>query len=121
MFTQNPQSAKTKVELPTWLQFLKASGKKSLPKRFLVSLIWKPGKWDNFTLQTEKFRLRIPADNAYFKELQANLETLCDKDIALFIAISDRDEGTYTLETKEDEPGHWDFIGENGVKWQPPN
>lgn len=105
-------------KLPTFRQWLKAQGKKKIPQAVLCNLIWTPGKWQNFTLETERFRLRIAEDNPYFAYLKTGIATLSDNDYALFVHPVDRDKGTFTLSAKADEPGVWQPVGENGWKWE---
>ncbi len=115
---QSPTSTgEVREKLPTLKQWLKTQGKKAIPKRFLVSLVWEPNQWRNYTLQTEKFRVRVSEGDPIFEALQTGLSTLLDMEYALMLEVTDREKGAFQIIGNPQEPGHWNHITDTGHKW----
>lgn len=114
----NSQGHSDRAEkLPTLRQYLRTSGKKQLPKCFLVRLVWFPGQWSNYTLQTEHFRLRVPDKHPLFPALREFVGDSDSSEIPIGIEVTDREKCEFTL-TRPKEKGAWTFIGDQGMRWQ---
>lgn len=102
---------------PTLRQFLKLVGQKKLPKIFPVFVIWTPGAFNSFTIETEKFRILVPSGNAVYNQLQAEIEELTLSDSTIAIEILDRKKNSWTFaECKE--PGSWTELGSSGYRFE---
>lgn len=115
MFNRETQSG-TRDKLPTLRQFLKSKGNRKIPRSFLVTVIWKPGEWDNFTLETESFRLRVNKGDEMYPLLDEFTADPKTADVPVAITICDRQKGTWMFIPSEEE-GAWSEIGSNGLKW----
>lgn len=108
-------------KLPTLRQWIKAQGKKAIAKRFLVSLVWEPNQWSNYTLETERFKVRVSKGDPVFEALSKNLPRLLDEEQAFFVEIVNREKGAFKLVANPNEPGHWEHITDTGHKWVVPS
>ena len=103
-------------KLPTISQFIKKNKKPANNIRRPVSLCWIPGKFDNFTLQTDRFRVIINRNHPFYTPLQeffANSETA---ETPMSVEITDWDKGSYML-TENKSRGMWQAIGNSGYRW----
>ena len=101
---------------PTIAQYIKANKKPKARVRRVVDLCWLPGKFDNFTLQTDLFRVIITPRNVLYSGLQeffANCETA---ETAIGVEIADWDKGSYMLYEPR-EKGLWAELGNSGYRW----
>lgn len=101
---------------PTFAQFLKSLGKRKLRKQYLVLLVWVPGTWDNYTLETECFRLRITSTHPLYEQLKEGFEHLTLGEHTLAIQVTDRTRGNFKV-IEATEEGSWQLIGDNGFKF----
>lgn len=106
----------TSEKLPTLKQYLKQVGKRKIKAQFFVTLIWKPGQWDNFTLQTEDFRYRVGKTSGLYGLLLQHLDELVDNEQAIAITISEDRKTIGIVPMKE--RGNWVPIGENGLRFE---
>ena len=101
-------------KLPSLKQYLKSIGKKKLSPAFVVSKIWKPGTWPNYTFETESFRVRINKGSAIYRSLEATLEDLIGDECCLAIRVDDRDRGVFTIISLDNERTSWAPLGDSG-------
>jgi len=104
-------------KLPTLLQYLKSVGKKKIPDRFIVMLIWKPGNFPNYTLQTEKFRAQIQKDTELYKILPTLITHCISEETTFALEIVDRDKGAIKLHPST-EKGFWKDVGTTGLRFE---
>ena len=103
-------------KLPTISQYVKRTKKPKATVKRVVDLCWTPGKFDNFTLQTDLFRVIISNKHPFYRGLQeffANRETA---ETSIGIQISDWDKGSYMLYEPK-ESGMWQELGNSGYRW----
>lgn len=117
----NTESQDVKPEkLPTLAQFLKRTKETKSKIQSRVTLIWLPGKFNNFTLQTEYYRVIISPKHPLYGHLRAfNNAGNESNDIGFDIAITDWTKGSYMLVPNE-RNGNWTEIGESGLRWHEP-
>lgn len=103
-------------KLPTIAQFIRRNKRPKTNVKSVVQLCWIPGKFDNFTLQTERFRVIISKKHAFYtglSEFFANSETA---ETPIAVEITDWDKGAYMLYEPK-ESGLWQQIGNSGYRW----
>lgn len=114
---QGQECESAKIEkLPTLRQFLKLKGKQKLPNRFTVFLIWLPGKFPNYTLQTEAFRFQIVKDSPLFPILKSAIDEMMDEEKTIALEITDRETAKVKIHASN-EKGAWESLGETGLKF----
>lgn len=102
---------------PTIRQFIKANKKPKANVRCTVNLVWVPGKFDNFTLTTDRFRVIITPKHAFYRGLQEFFANSQTAETPIGIEITDWDKGAYMLyEPKEN--GCWGELGDSGYVWR---
>lgn len=112
-YEENPTASE---KLPTLKQFLAKKGKGKLREMYWVRVIWKPGKWDNFTLETEAFRVRLQPTSGLYGLLKENLDAMIDSDQAIGIKIMDTD-GRIGMRP-DPSKGTWVPLGDNGYRFE---
>lgn len=103
-------------KLPTIGQFVKRNSKPKTNVKLITKLCWLPGKFDNFTLQTERFRVIITPKHPFYRGLQdffANSETA---ETPIGIEITDWTRGAYMLYEPQ-QKGMWQELGNSGYRW----
>lgn len=103
-------------KLPSVAQWIKTVSAEALEPVRLVKLIWIPNLYDNYSLDTEAFRVRVKPGNYLFDILQQHLEEWVEGDIVLAIKIEGRKIPKITLMTLDSEQCDWDSIGDYGWK-----
>jgi hypothetical protein len=102
---------------PTISQFIKSTKKPKANVRAIVNLVWLPGKFDNFTLVTDRFRAIITPKHVFYGGLQeffANNETA---ETPIGIEITDWDKKAYMLYEPQ-ASGLWRELGNTGYRWE---
>lgn len=89
-------------KLPTIREFLKTHGKKKLANSYPVSKVWKPGKFPNYSIETEKFRVSITENNPMFKAFGEFLTATVDGERGLAIVVDDERNGAFNIISLED-------------------
>lgn len=116
MFEYEESASSEFPKLPTFAQWCKtASVQEAKPIRF-VKKVWVPGRFDNFTLETEVFRLRIGPTSGLYSAFRDLLEAFVSRDAALAIEVVDKDEGLYKLKEIESESSFWFPLGDYGFE-----
>lgn len=119
MFTED-YSAPKRETLPTVAQYLKTLPKntKALQQLFSVDIVWIPGKFDNFTLQTHAFRMIIPPKHPLYEHLTNALNS--DEGLNSIghfrIKIKDRETGDFILQPSK-KKGQWEPIAKSGFRF----
>lgn len=102
--------------LPTVNQWIKTVSKECAEATRIVKLIWTPNMYENYSLDTEAFRLRVSPNHFLFQILEDNLEDWVNADTVLALEIEKLKIPKVTLITLDDEQCEWDVLGENGFK-----
>lgn len=119
LFNTNTQDVKPE-KLPTLSQYIKRTAKTKRKSTQRVLLIWLPGKFDNFTLQTELCRVIISPKHPLYGHLRAfNSAGNESNEIGFNLEITDFDKASYML-VPHDRDGSWTAIGESGIRWHEP-
>ena len=101
-------------KLPTFMQWCKsATVQEARPLRY-VKKVWVPGKFDNFTVETEVFRLRISPSSELYSALKDHLQEFESTDAALAIEVLDTANYRFKLKHIESERAIWVGLGQNG-------
>lgn len=112
-FSEPPKEKK-----PTLLQYLKTTKDVKFPFHSRIDLIWLPGTFNNFTLETELFRCSVTDRNPLYSILNGSgWGTVIDSETALLLCVMDST-GVYTLE-ESTFYGKYKSIGNLGVKFEP--
>lgn len=103
-------------KLPTLLQYLKKIGKEPIAQRHMVTVVWKPNQFPNYTFETEYYKVRISDKNAIYGELKSFLHDCYMSNRPLAIAISEDRDGSFEFVEAERENVEWETLGENGYR-----
>lgn len=105
-------------KLPTLLQFLKLLGKKKIANSYAVAKVWKPGKFPNFSIETEKFRISIAENNPAFKAFSEFLDTCVSESKGFAILVDEDRKGGFEITTLNDD---WSVeeLGDRGFRFYP--
>ena len=103
-------------KVPTFAQYCKAHGEKARNHTSVVTLIWKPNAYPNYTFQTEKFRLRIRTTEGNREQLANLLQTAIEESICLAVTILDPKAYTFTIDSHESETVNWTQLGDSGYR-----
>lgn len=105
-------------KVPTIAQFVKRTKKPKANVKCIVEVVWLPGKFNNFTLQTARFRVIITPKHVFYNPLReffANSETA---ETPIGVEISDWNSGSYMLYEPANK-GLWQELGSAGYRWNP--
>ena len=100
--------------LPSLRQYLKSVGAGKLPPRFIVTTIWKPNQFPNWTFETEKFRVRIKSHTHLGKLLHSSFGEWEESEPVIAIKIVSKDEATFEIVDIPGERAKWSGLGETG-------
>jgi len=117
----NTEAKDVKPEkLPTLAQFLKRNRQQKRLLTQKVLLIWLPGKFNNFTLQTEHCRVIVSPKHPLYGHLRA-FDTAGNEsnEIGFNLEITDWSEGSYML-IPHGRNGSWSELGKSGIVWNEP-
>lgn len=106
-------SGDERPKLPTLRQWLKTQPKE-LPKTlFSVKFVWLPNVYDNITLETDEFRVRVGDKSPIYKEFVEMVDNCCKNDMPIAVDLSNEEE-LFELVELEDYLAQWKTVGENG-------
>ena len=107
------------IKLPTFSKYLQENaGTKKLSQSFTIEVIWLPGKYPNFTLQTHAFRLSVSNKHPLYKGIEDYVAWI-PKDEAIFvpkIKITNAETGEYEVIQCTKIKGVWQRIGSVGFR-----
>lgn len=72
---------------PTLRQYVAANKGKSMPKRFLVTKVWTPGKYPSYTVETEHFRASVGKNTPIGDLLRSSWEELTRSETPTFLEL----------------------------------
>lgn len=109
-------------KLPTLKQYVSSLPKtsKALQQTFQVEIVWLPGKFDNFTLQTHAFRLVITPKHPLYEQLAIAFDDLEEFGANRSIGLDIKDRTTLSFEVAEmpTKRGVWKQIGQSGFRFE---
>lgn len=80
-----------KGKKPTLRQFLKENADLSFPYLSGIEIVWFPGQWDNFSLETSTFRASIAPSHGLYEVVDTSIVRVLEStDTKLLLAIEDR-------------------------------
>lgn len=109
-----------KEKAPTLLQYLKSNADHVFPIVSTIRVIWYPGNWENYSIETDAFRAGITPKHALFEPMEMHLtKRLIDTETALLLSVMDA-KGTICF-TESSLYGHYSAIGVSGFKFNETN
>lgn len=111
-----PGKEPKKPKKPTLFQYIKQNKDVEYPITAPIETIWFPGNWDNYSVETDKFRASINPNHPLYKALDVNIVKHCeDVPTALLIELQDN-EGTICFR-ESNLYGDWKAIGNAGYRF----
>jgi hypothetical protein len=102
--------------LPTLRQYLNLRKNKTIPRSFLVTLVWLPNKFPSYAFECDKFRLSIPTKSALGKSLSTHLDSVVRSDMAFTLGVVVEEGKAPTVTFKQStEKVTWAVIGEDPI------
>ena len=81
-----------KPKKPTLYQFIKELKDDDFPKLSRVELLWFPGRWDNYSIETSVYRASITGNHPLYPMLEGNAVKVFEStDTAILLGIRERD------------------------------
>jgi len=102
---------------PTLKQFLKTTAKSKYRSDGVVEIVWLPGQFKNITLQTDSFRVLISETHVFYEPLKKILGNIGENTNGFRVEISDWKSGEYILHELSDDEGHWEHVGDKGLRF----
>jgi hypothetical protein len=107
-----------KVKLPTLLQFIKKLPNDAYPLIQRINVMWFPGAYDNYTLETSEFRCQVSSTHPLYPLLnKVGYKTFIECECAVLVSVIDSS-GTISL-LESNVYGKYSNIGSIGVKFIP--
>ena len=103
-------------KVPTFAQYCKAHGETAQNHTSLVTLIWKPNAFPNYTFQTEKFKLRIRVDEDNREALADLVQDTIEEGKCIAVTILDPKAYTFSIDEHSSESVVWTQLGDSGFK-----
>ena len=105
-----------KEKLPTLFEFLKQNNELKYPFHSPLRIIWFPGTWNNYSLESNRFRVSIETNHPLYSAIDAGIVRLLEEtDTALLIELMD---GQGTIGIRESNLyGRYSRIGNAGYKF----
>lgn len=104
-------------KLPTLTQYLKKVPKKQkLPDLYIVTKIWYPNNYPNFSLETEYFMVRVKEDTQLGTELLQYWDQMEEEEWCLALRVTNRSFAEFELVNHETERCTWEDLGRYGRK-----
>lgn len=104
-------------KLPTIGQYIKSTRPDEIQLKGLVELVWFPGKFKNFTLQTEFCRAIITPNHLLYSGLRLYFADIPELPCEMYLEITDIKQQSYMLTEGREHVGYWETIGDSGVRW----
>lgn len=102
-------------KLPTLTQYLKKVPKKQeLPDLYIVTKIWYPNNYPNFSLETEQFMVRVKEDTQLGTELLQYWDQMEEEEWCLALRVTNRSFAEFELVNHETERCTWEDLGKFG-------
>jgi hypothetical protein len=102
--------------VPTLRQWLKTVGNGKIAQRHIVTTIWRPNQFPNYTFITEYYKVRISENNPIYKELHQLLGDWYDQCVPIAISVGAERDGAFDIVEAEGENVEWRPIGETGYE-----
>jgi hypothetical protein len=107
-----------KEKAPTLSQWLKERKEEDeYPVYSTVSIIWFPGKWNNYNIECEDFRVTIGERHPLYIPVDKGIIKFTSEGTGLLVCVKGRD-GTISL-APSTVYGNWERLGNAGIKFIP--
>jgi hypothetical protein len=101
---------------PTLFQFIKETSDITYPYFAGIEIIWLPGKWDNFSIETSTYRASIAPSHGLYEVIDRSIvRILTDTDTKLLLAI-ENDSGELRF-AESNVYGKYERIGNTGFRF----
>jgi hypothetical protein len=80
-------------------------------------LVWLPGKFNNFTLKTDSFRIIVTPSSKLYEGLREFFAGISDASCGIRVTITDWKRASFSLSELPEDNGVWESIGESGYRW----
>lgn len=106
-----------KEKAPTLRQYLKEQKDAKYPISSTIRLVWFPGNWDNYSLETDSFRVSIGPKHPLYAVLdKLVIKAFCESQTAIHVVITDED-GTIRF-GESTLYGAYTRIGSAGIRFE---
>lgn len=109
----------TSDSLPTVTQWLQTVSTECCEATRLVKIIWIPNLYNNYSLDTEAYRVRIAPSHSLYQTLEDHLEQWIEQGVVLGVSVEKGKSPKVTLVTLDNEECDWDALGDRGWKFGP--
>lgn len=107
-----------KEKRPTLLQYIKSTKDIEYPLLSRIELVWFPGKFNNYTLETPLFRCQVSDKNPLYTLLEKmGYKVFKDSESAILLRVMDERARIQLAESNV--YGKYSDIGNIGIKFQP--
>lgn len=110
---------KRREKLPTLQQYVKLN-KTAKDTVSDIDIIWFPGRFKNFTIQTRVLRASVQPANRLFGAIQSRIDEILTYDSGISLTITGVKPISFVLNRNE-IVGEWERLGESGIKFKPLN
>ena len=107
-------NADKRPSVPTLKQWLKVIGKGNIAQRHIVTTVWMPNQFPNYTFVTEYYKVRISENNPVYNELRALIDKWQLEHFPIAIAVDAARDGGFDIVEAEGENVSWKAIGDTG-------
>lgn len=107
-------NADKRPAVPTLKQWLKTVGKGNIAQRHIVTTVWMPNQFPNYTFVTEYYKVRISENNPVYNELKSLLDKWQLEHFPIAIAVDAARDGGFDIVEAEGENVGWRAIGDTG-------
>jgi hypothetical protein len=108
----NEEYSAKQEKKPTLRQYLKELPKDVRDIKSTVRVIWLPGRWDNYTLETDDFRIIVNQRSKLYAALRNRVDDFTKGSETLDVHVTDRATISYRISTNPEESGEWFFIAD---------
>lgn len=106
-----------KPKLPTIRQYLRENKNVTSPIVASVTVIWFPGNWDNYSVETGKFRTSIAPGHPLYDLLDRDVIAITEAShTGIALSLEDSDGTIRFCETTN--YGKWERIGNSGIRFR---
>lgn len=103
---------------PTLAQYLKEVPTDDKDIESTVRIIWLPGEWKNYTLETDLFRVSIRQEHQFYSLLESQIDEFTKGNQTFRVVVTKRKPISLRLDIDSELTGEWFFIGESiGLKF----
>lgn len=103
-------------KLPSVFQWLKTVSKEATVPVRIVKVLWFPNLYNNYSLDTEAYRLRVSEGDSLYQVLEANLENWLESGCVIGLEVTGQKVRKIKLSILETDECDWDQLGEHGWK-----